>query len=199
MTTAALKSSVPSWLVGCVLVLAPLGPLAAQTQPQPLPQPQPISATQPALPAELPAVAMPAVAMPTVAQPVSTPPEAPMSAPVQARWDHLAGELRCLVCQNESLASSSAELAVDLRREVRHLIEQGQTDADIRRFLVSRYGDFVLYKPEVKPVTWLLWFGPFALLLLALVVALRLMRRAPVVPPPLTDRERERVRQLLES
>ena len=199
MTTAALKSSVPSWLVGCVLVLAPLGPLAAQTQPQPLPQPQPISATQPALPAELPSVAMPAVAMPIVAQPVSTPPEAPMSAPVQARWDHLAGELRCLVCQNESLASSSAELAVDLRREVRHLIEQGQSDADIRRFLVSRYGDFVLYKPEVKPVTWLLWFGPFALLLLALVVALRLMRRAPVVPPPLTDRERERVRQLLES
>lgn len=208
MTTAALKSSVPSWLVGCVLVLAPLGPVAAQTQPQPLlqpqPHPQPISATQPALPAELPSVAIPsvaipAVAMPTVAQPVSTPPEAPMSAPVQARWDHLAGELRCLVCQNESLASSSAELAVDLRREVRHLIEQGQSDADIRRFLVSRYGDFVLYKPEVKPVTWLLWFGPFALLLLALVVALRLMRRAPVVPPPLTDRERERVRQLLES
>ena len=57
----------------------------------------------------------------------------------------------------------------------------------------------MLYKPEVKPVTWLLWFGPFVLLLLALVVALRLMRRAPVVPPPLTDRERERVRQLLES
>jgi cytochrome c-type biogenesis protein CcmH len=212
MTTAALKFSVQSWLGGCVLVLALvlvlLGPLAAQTQPQPLPQPQlqpqPISATQPALPAELPSVAIPAVAipgvaMPTVAQPVSAQPEAPMSAPVQARWDHLAGELRCLVCQNESLASSNAELAVDLRREVRHLIEQGQSDADIRRFLVSRYGDFVLYKPEVKPVTWLLWFGPFVLLLLALVVALRLMRRAPVVPSPLTDRERERVRQLLES
>jgi cytochrome c-type biogenesis protein CcmH len=205
MTTAALKFSVQSWLGGCVLVLVlvlvlvPLGPLAAQTQPQPLPQPQPISATQAALPAELPALAIPGVAMPTVAQPVSAQPEAPMSAPVQARWDHLAGELRCLVCQNESLASSNAELAVDLRREVRHLIEQGQSDADIRRFLVSRYGDFVLYKPEVKPVTWLLWFGPFVLLLLALVVALRLMRRAPVVPSPLTDRERERVRQLLES
>ena len=188
MTQGMLKFSFKSWLGGCVLVLATLGPLAAQTQPQP--QPQPISATLPA---------MPAVVMPTVTQPVTAQPEAPMSAPIQARWDHIAGELRCLVCQNESLASSNAELAVDLRREVRHLIEQDQSDADIRRFLVSRYGDFVLYKPEVKPVTWLLWFGPFVLLLLALVVALRLMRRAPVVPPPLTDRERERVRQLLES
>jgi cytochrome c-type biogenesis protein CcmH len=127
------------------------------------------------------------------------PSEAPMSPSTQARWDHIAAELRCLVCQNESLASSNAELAVDLRREVRLLIEQDQSDADIRRFLVSRYGDFVLYKPEVKPVTWLLWFGPFVLLALALAVALRLMRRPPALPPPLTDRERERVRQLLES
>jgi cytochrome c-type biogenesis protein CcmH len=97
------------------------------------------------------------------------------------------------------LASSNAELAVDLRREVRSLIEQGQSDADIRGFLVKRYGDFVLYKPEVKPVTWLLWFGPFALLLMALVVALRLMRRTPAAPAPLTDSERERVRRMLES
>jgi cytochrome c-type biogenesis protein CcmH len=65
--------------------------------------------------------------------------------------------------------------------------------------LVSRYGDFVLYKPEVKPVTWLLWFGPFVLLLGALAVALRLMRRSPATPAPLTDSERERARQLLES
>jgi cytochrome c-type biogenesis protein CcmH len=147
------------------------------------------TAAAPVLPLVLPAV--------SVGESART--EAPMSPQTQARWDHIAAELRCLVCQNESLASSNAELAVDLRREVRHLIEQGQSDADIRTFLVSRYGDFVLYKPEVKPVTWLLWFGPFALLLLALVVALRLMRRTPVVPAPLTDRERERVRQLLES
>lgn len=125
--------------------------------------------------------------------------EAPMSPAVKARWDHIAAELRCLVCQNETLASSHAELALDLRRELRSLIEQGQTDADIRSFMVSRYGDFVLYKPEVKPVTWLLWFGPFVLLLLALAVALRLMRRAPQAPVPLTDSERTRVRQLLES
>ena len=136
--------------------------------------------------------------MPTVQAQVLGQPEAPMSPQTQARWDHIAAELRCLVCQNESLASSNAELAVDLRRELRHLIEQGQSDADIRTFLVSRYGDFVLYKPQVKPVTWLLWFGPFALLLLALGVALRLMRRTLPVPSPLTERERERVRQLLE-
>lgn len=125
--------------------------------------------------------------------------DSPMSPAVQARWDHMAAELRCLVCQNESLASSSAELAQDLRRELRHLIETDQSDNDIRRFLVSRYGDFVLYKPEVKPVTWLLWFGPFVLLLGALVLAWRLMRRTPAVTIPLTDSERERVRQMLES
>jgi len=124
--------------------------------------------------------------------------DAPMSATTQARWDHIAGELRCLVCQNESLASSNAELAVDLRREVRGLIEQGHSDADIRSFLVRRYGDFVLYKPEVKPVTWLLWFGPFALLLLALSVAVRLMRRTPAASAPLSESERVRVRQWLE-
>jgi cytochrome c-type biogenesis protein CcmH len=210
MTLLVLKHSLKSWLGKCVLVLvvAPIGPLAAQAVAaqavagqavtvQALPAQAPLPSAKPAV--SVPELSTLQVSMPAVAQPVSVQAEAPMSAPIQARWDHIAGELRCLVCQNESLASSNAELAVDLRREVRQLIEQGQSDDDIRRFLVSRYGDFVLYKPEVKPVTWLLWFGPFVLLLLALVVALRLMRRAPVEPPPLTDRERERVRQLLES
>jgi cytochrome c-type biogenesis protein CcmH len=137
--------------------------------------------------------------LPAVQSSVSAKLDVPMSPAVQARWDTLAAELRCLVCQNESLASSSAELAVDLRRELRSLIEQGQSDEGIRRFLVSRYGDFVLYKPEVKPVTWLLWFGPFVLLLSALAVALRLMRPSPVAAAPLTNSERERARQLLES
>lgn len=146
-------------------------------------------------------VAMPQVqaALPNAGAAVVAHRDAPMSDAVKARWDHIAAELRCLVCQNESLASSNADLAVDLRREVRSLIEQGQSDADIRSFLVSRYGDFVLYKPEVKPVTWLLWFGPFVLLLGALVLALRLMRRSPAAPTSLTDSERARVRQLLES
>ena len=137
--------------------------------------------------------------MPPVQALASSQAEALLSPQAQARWDHIASELRCLVCQNESLASSNAELAVDLRREVRGLIDKGQSDDDIRAFLVSRYGDFVLYRPEVKPVTWLLWFGPFALLLLALGVALHLMRRQPAAPPALTDGERERVRQMLES
>lgn len=87
---------------------------------------------------------------------------------VEARMLHLSEELRCLVCQNETLASSRAELANDLRAEVRALVKQGKTDTEIKAYLVARYGDFVLYRPEVKPVTWLLWFGPFAVLLLAL-------------------------------
>jgi cytochrome c-type biogenesis protein CcmH len=82
-------------------------------------------------------------ALPGVAVPVVLQTDAPMSPPTQARWDHIAAELRCLVCQNESLASSNAELAVDLRREVRSLIEQGQSDEAIRSLLVTRYGDFV--------------------------------------------------------
>ncbi|WP_396429330.1 cytochrome c-type biogenesis protein CcmH [Limnohabitans sp.] len=137
--------------------------------------------------------------LPPVQTVITAQAESPMSPAVKARWDRIAAELRCLVCQNETLASSHAELALDLRRELRSLIEQGQSDTDIRSFMISRYGDFVLYKPEIKPVTWLLWFGPFVLLLLALAGALRLMRRGPVAPASLTEGERERVRQLLES
>lgn len=84
---------------------------------------------------------------------------------VEQRLISIAEELRCLVCQNESLAGSRADLANDLRRELRELIKAGKSDADIKEFLVSRYGDFVLYKPPVKPTTWLLWFGPLLLLL----------------------------------
>ena len=84
---------------------------------------------------------------------------------VEARLVAIAEELRCLVCQNESLASSHAELAEDLRREVRKLIREDKTDAQIKTYLVERYGDFVLYRPQVKPLTWPLWFGPFFMLL----------------------------------
>jgi cytochrome c-type biogenesis protein CcmH len=86
---------------------------------------------------------------------------------VEARLVAIAEELRCLVCQNESLASSHAELAEDLRREVRKLIREDKTDAQIKTYLVERYGDFVLYRPQVKPLTWPLWFGPFVMLLVA--------------------------------
>jgi len=86
---------------------------------------------------------------------------------VEARLVVIAEELRCLVCQNESLASSHAELAEDLRREVRKLIRENKSDSEIKTYLVDRYGDFVLYRPQVKPLTWPLWFGPFFMLLLA--------------------------------
>ena len=84
---------------------------------------------------------------------------------LEKRMVILAEELRCLVCQNESLASSHADLAQDLRREVRELIQKGMSDQEIKDYLVKRYGDFVLYKPPVKGFTLLLWLGPFALLL----------------------------------
>jgi cytochrome c-type biogenesis protein CcmH len=87
---------------------------------------------------------------------------------VEARLVVIAEELRCLVCQNESLASSNAELAEDLRREVRKLIRDNKSDTEIKTYLVERYGDFVLYRPQVKPLTWPLWFGPFFMLLLAI-------------------------------
>jgi cytochrome c-type biogenesis protein CcmH len=96
------------------------------------------------------------------AQPMAQDPQ------VEARLVVIAEELRCLVCQNESLASSHAELAEDLRREVRKLIKDGKTDPEIKTYLVERYGDFVLYRPPVKPLTWPLWFGPFLLLAIAI-------------------------------
>lgn len=80
------------------------------------------------------------------------------------RLKSLENELRCLVCQNQTLADSNAPLAEDLRREVRDLATGGKTDAEIRTYLVARYGDFVLYKPPVKSTTYVLWFGPFLLL-----------------------------------
>jgi cytochrome c-type biogenesis protein CcmH len=86
-----------------------------------------------------------------------------MSA-LDVRLKRLETELRCLVCQNQTLADSNADLADDLRHEVRALALAGKSDDDIKSYLVARYGDFVLYKPPVKPITWVLWFGPFALL-----------------------------------
>jgi cytochrome c-type biogenesis protein CcmH len=98
-------------------------------------------------------------------------------AAFDARLKHLEEELRCLVCQNQTLADSNAPLAEDLRREVRELAQQGKSDAEIKQYLVARYGDFVLYKPPVKPTTWLLWFGPFAFLVGGALVWLVVLRR----------------------
>ena len=101
----------------------------------------------------------------TAADPV--PPSGESAAGMSAldmRLKRLETELRCLVCQNQTLADSNADLADDLRREVRALALAGKSDDDIKAYLVARYGDFVLYKPPLKPITWMLWFGPFALL-----------------------------------
>lgn len=118
---------------------------------------------------------------------------------VEARLKHLAVELRCLVCQNQTLADSNAPLAEDLRREVREMIAKNMSDKEIIDFLTARYGDFVLYRPPLKATTTLLWVGPFVLLTVgatALVITLR--RRAnKVVDAPVTDEEHRRVEQLL--
>lgn len=97
---------------------------------------------------------------------------------VEQRLIAITQDLRCLVCQNESLAASQAELAQDLRREVREMIRAGRSDDQIRSYLVARYGDFVLYKPPLKPTTWLLWGGPFALLFAAIAGFIAYVRRA---------------------
>lgn len=96
---------------------------------------------------------------------------------VEQRLIAISEELRCLVCQNESLAGSRADLALDLRREIRILIKEKKTDAEIMDFMVSRYGDFVRYRPPVKPMTWLLWFGPFLLMVGGLLILVRMVRR----------------------
>jgi cytochrome c-type biogenesis protein CcmH len=88
----------------------------------------------------------------------------------ELRYETLAHELRCLVCQNQSLAESSADLAEDLKRELKGLIAQGKTDGEIKTFLSARYGDFILFKPPVQRNTWILWFAPFAALLAGGVV-----------------------------
>ena len=120
---------------------------------------------------------------------------------VEQRMLIITEELRCLVCQNESLAASRADLAQDLRREVRGLIKANKTDQEIRDYLVSRYGDFVLYRPAFKPLNYLLWLGPFALLLGALVVLLRLVRRNQrnAAPTPLDPAQRAKAQSLLKD
>ena len=122
---------------------------------------------------------------------------------VEQRLKDLGNELRCLVCQNETIAASQAPLALDLRNEIRGMIKQGKSDDQIRAYLVARYGDFVLYKPPFKPVTALLWIGPFALLLLGAVILVVVLRRrstaAAPAPRPGTDAERAAIASLLEG
>jgi cytochrome c-type biogenesis protein CcmH len=116
---------------------------------------------------------------------------------LEKRVTGLAHELRCLVCQNQTLADSNAPLAVDLRNQIREQLKAGKSERDIIGFMVERYGDFVLYRPPFKASTAALWLGPFALLALGSWLFLRRLRqRKP--EPPLTEAERSRATKLLE-
>ncbi len=110
----------------------------------------------------------------------------------EQRFRELTAELRCVMCQNQSLADSSAGIAVDLRREIFELMQSGSSDDQIKTFLTERYGDFVLYNPPIKPSTWLLWFAPFAILLAGAVFIVVMLRRrgaqfAQASHPPVND------------
>ena len=120
---------------------------------------------------------------------------------IEQRLIVISEELRCLVCQNESLAGSRSDLAMDLRRELRGLIKQGKTDEQIKEFMVSRYGDFVLYRPPVKPSTWLLWAGPFGLMVVGIASLFVYLRRrnTDIGTGGLTDDERKRADALLQE
>jgi cytochrome c-type biogenesis protein CcmH len=118
---------------------------------------------------------------------------------LEARVMEVAAELRCLVCQNESIAASQSGLADDLRRQIRQMLSAGRSPAEVRAFMVERYGEFVLYRPAWNPRTALLWIGPFALLgggLAGLGLAIR-RRRREGPPPALSETERLRVQALL--
>ena len=120
----------------------------------------------------------------------------------EKRLQHLSEELRCLVCQNQTIADSNAELAQDLRREIRGMIKDGKSDKEIIDFMVVRYGDFVLYRPPVKGITLLLWGGPVALMLLGLFVLIRYLRRRlsrMAEDKPLSADEAGRVEALLKE
>ena len=95
----------------------------------------------------------------------------------EVRFQHLAKQLRCLVCQNQDPADSEADLAKDLRKQVFDLMREGKSDAEIKTYLVSRYNDFVLYDPPVKAGTWLLWFGPGALVLAGTGAIVAILRK----------------------
>jgi cytochrome c-type biogenesis protein CcmH len=139
-----------------------------------------VSATPAATPTVAPAVptataaptAVPGVALPASPDPV-----------LEARVMKLSAELRCLVCQNQTIADSNAGLAVDLRNQVRDMLKRGDTPEQITDYMTARYGDFVLYRPPVKSSTAVLWYGPAALLLVAVGVLLLIVRRRTKLPP----------------
>jgi cytochrome c-type biogenesis protein CcmH len=117
---------------------------------------------------------------------------------MEKRASALANELRCLVCQNQTLADSNAPLAVDLRNQIREQLAAGKSEDEVRDFMVARYGDFVLYRPPLKASTIALWAGPFVLLFAGIWALVRLLRRPRPAPAELSEAERARAAKLLE-
>jgi len=140
--------------------------------------------------ASLPVLGMAKEALPTSADPV-----------LEERVMNLSRELRCLVCQNETLADSRADLAEDLRNQIREQMKAGKSDKEIVAYLTQRYGKFILYKPPIDPTTYLLWFGPFVLLIAGLFVLFRYLkqRRGLITDQPLSTEERQRAETLLHT
>src|SRR5467141_480850 len=120
-------------------------------------------------------------------------------AALDKRVIDLAGELRCLVCQNQSLAESNAGLAVDLRNQIRAQLARGASEREVVDFMVARYGDFVLYRPPLKASTIVLWFGPFLLLIAGIYVLIRRIRRQRTMNGQLSQADRLRAEQLLKE
>lgn len=110
----------------------------------------------------------------------------------------LSDELRCLVCQNQNIAESNSELALDLRRQVYEMLQEGHSEEAIVDFMVERYGDYVLFNPQFKPLTWLLWLGPLVIFIASLIYAIRIVasKRKEVVDENLSAEELERLKQL---
>jgi len=124
-----------------------------------------------------------------------------VSPEYEERYEHLLHELRCLVCQNQTVAESPADLSNDLRVEVKEMLERGATDQEILDFMSDRYGDFILYNPPVKPRTYILWVGPFLLLFGAIIFVLMLVnkRTKDVVDKTLNKNEKQRLKDLLDT
>jgi cytochrome c-type biogenesis protein CcmH len=128
--------------------------------------------------------------------------EAPLAAAnpeLEKRVMALSEELRCLVCQNQTLADSHAELAIDLKNQVREKLASGMSDGDVINYMVERYGDFVLYRPPVKGITWLLWFGPFLLLIGGIAVLMLKLKRRSVPTDNMPEEELQRAASLLKG
>ena len=136
---------------------------------------------------------------PAMAEPAAAP-DQPLTSPAQeARAQALFQDVRCVVCQHESIADSPAGIAGDMRRLVREEIASGSTDAEVRADLVRRWGDYILFRPPVRVATWLLWFGPLAIVVLVggVLIAMGLRRRAAT--PPLSAEEEGRLAELLQN